>query len=375
MAITKIGPPLAGIRGTLGGVIYSANKSGPYARAWAPPSNPRTSKQTTERSFLGEMSTAWRNLSDAQRTAWDTFAALGAQELFNSLGESYYASGFNWFTKCNVRLLRLGRAIISAVPTQARPAAPDIDDFRVCLAGTDEDQCEGGVADASDEEVDLEAENAFDNSTADDDRWQTTEFVTTGWLSYEFAAPRNIKRYRIWPLSVALETSPEDWEFQVWIVAEWVPIHAVTGEAYASSKWYDYYCPNPYAKTKYRINITANQGHASRLSIVEMEMYLADVDGSVICYPENEFDDSPNYDLVLHISQGQTIGKQVQYPGFMEILVTKTPGRWFEVFQDEIESVFGTIIGYRSWFCKLYRQTQEGLRSAPSAERTITIGM
>lgn len=374
MAITKIGPPLAGIRGTLGGVIYSANGSGTYARAWAPPSNPRTSKQTSERSFLGEMSTAWRNLSDAQRAAWDAFAALGAQELFNSLGESYYASGFNWFTKCNVRLLRLGRSIISAVPTQARPAAPVIDDFRVCLAGSESDECEGGVADASTEEPGYTADLAFDNHIIWPWIWQTIWGTTTGWLEYVLPAAKNIKKIRIYIDDKISTMRPFDFQFLVYGDDAWRVLLTVTAWTPATDGWHEWYFENIYNDTIHRLSISANAGHANALRIWEMEYYVGDLGGSVVCYPEDEFDDTPNYDLVLHISQGQTIGKQVQYPGFMEILVTKTPGRWFEVFQDEIESVFGQIVPYRSWFCRLYRQTREGLRSAASASRTITIG-
>ena len=86
MAIALIGAPLAGVRGTLGGITFSANKGGPYIKLWAKPPNPRTSRQTIERGFLGRMPELWRALTGVQQTAWDTFAALGAQDLTNSLG-------------------------------------------------------------------------------------------------------------------------------------------------------------------------------------------------------------------------------------------------------------------------------------------------
>ena len=374
MAKIKIGAPLTGIRGTIGGIIYSANKSGPFARAWAMTSNPRTPKQTIERSFLSQMSEDWRSLSDGQRIAWATFAALPAQELTDSLGEAYYASGWNWFVKCNVRLLRLGRAKIKPVPTQARPAAPTIDDFRVCVAGSESDLCVGGVASASSEYLTWTADKAFNDNLSAGDGWATALGTVTGWLQYIFLAPKNIKRYRIYPRDGFLSQAPKNWTFQVWTSGAWETIHTVTDESYPSTKWYDYYCPNPYTETTYRINISANQGDANHLIITEMEMYAADVDASVICYPEDEFDDSTNYDLILHVSLGQTIGKAVQYPRYYETLVTKTPGRWYALIQDELEAVFGTIAMNKSWFCRLYRQTTEAIRSAPSAERTITIG-
>lgn len=126
MAIIKLGPMVVGIRGDVGGLIFSANKAGPYAKIWARPANPRTLFQTTERGILGAMPELWRALSPALQAAWDTFAALAAQELFNSLGESYFISGFGWFTKTNIRLVAAGRATRTAVPIIARPAAPTL---------------------------------------------------------------------------------------------------------------------------------------------------------------------------------------------------------------------------------------------------------
>jgi hypothetical protein len=64
----------------------------------------------------------WQTITGAQRTAWDTYAALPAQELTNSLGEAYYVSGFDWFVSCNTHLEEAGDAAISAAPVLAVPA-------------------------------------------------------------------------------------------------------------------------------------------------------------------------------------------------------------------------------------------------------------
>jgi len=374
MAIIKIGAPLTGIRGTIGGITYSENKSGTYAKAWGMPTNPNSPKQTTERAFVAQLSASWRAMSDAQRTAWDTFAALPAQELTNSLGEAYYASGWNWYVKCNVRLLRLGRATIVPVPTQARPAAPTIDEFRVCVGGSESDLCIGGAATAGSVLAGYEATKAFDNLLTNESRWQTANGITASWLRYDLTATANVKHYRIYTFDHTSTTNAKNWVFNVYANAMWNPIHTVTNWAPATSGWHDFYCPNEFTSTMYHINITANAGHASALCIWEMEYLLGDVESSVICYPEDEFAGAPDYDLVLHISLGQTTGKTVQYPGYYETLVTQTPGRWFALFQDEIEAVFGSVSMNKSWFARLYRQTSEGIRSAPSAERAITIG-
>lgn len=371
MAIIKVGAPLAGIRGTVGGITFSENLAGPYCKQWSGASNPRTAKQQVERGFMGSMPELWRGLTGAQKAAWDAFAALGAQELTNSLGEGYYLSGYGWFCKCNVRLLRMGRATIVAVPTQARPGAPTIDDFRVCVAGTESDLCTCGVATSSSDDGVHDASKAFDNNLAS--TWTTAFGVTAAWIRYDLCDVANVKRYRIHPIATALNASPSDWTFEVFTGGAWEVLQTVTGEAGWADQWYDFYCPNEYTETDYRIDVTANQGHANSLMIAEIEFYGGDVGSSVIIYPEDDFSNAPVYDLVLFISMGQSVGMGVQYPGFAEILAEQTPGRWFETFQSEITDSVGTIIEDRAWFARLARQTQEGIRSSWATERCETL--
>lgn len=126
MSIVVFGPLITGARGTIAGTIFSANKSGPYARGWNRGPNPRSTGQSAQRRRTSGMAKAWRALTQVQRDAWDTWAALPAQEKFNSLGESYYASGFNWYVAINDRLLNVGRGTRTTPPVIARPAAPTI---------------------------------------------------------------------------------------------------------------------------------------------------------------------------------------------------------------------------------------------------------
>lgn len=126
MAILKLGATIVGIRGTIGGLVFSANQAGPYARIWQMPSNPRTELQTQSRSFLSQQASGWRALTSSQRADWDTFAALPAQALTNPLGETYYISGFGWYVKTNARLLQMDRTPNTTYPTSTRPSAPTV---------------------------------------------------------------------------------------------------------------------------------------------------------------------------------------------------------------------------------------------------------
>jgi len=372
MAITTIGAPLSGIRGTVGGITFSANKAGTYAKLWAPPSNPKTPNQSAQRGLVSQQPLQWSNMSDLQRDDWDVFAALVAQKLQNSLGQDYYACGYNWYTKCNVRVLRHGGAQFDTSPTIARPAAPTITELRICPTGTEVDECTCGVASSDSERpADLSA-RAFDDNLAT--YWRTIDLVLAAWLRYDFCAPVNIKRYRIHPLVLHLIKAPKDWTFEVYTGGAWVPIHTVTGESYATWKWYDYACPNPYTETDYRINITANQGDPGSTIIAEMEMYLDDVGHSCIMYPEDEFDLATQHALVLFIAMSNTTTRTVQYPGFYEIVATIAPGRHHTEFQAALEAVFGTILLDRKWFSRAHLQTSEGIRGPLAATNVLTLG-
>ncbi len=127
MAKIRLGPTVIGISGTIGGVIFAQNTSGPYARAYSRGSNPRTVKQTSQRSTTAIISAEWKNLTPAQQDAWDVWADLPAQILVNSLGETYFITGFNWYVTINVRLLNIFRTLLVLPPTLTRPAAPTID--------------------------------------------------------------------------------------------------------------------------------------------------------------------------------------------------------------------------------------------------------
>lgn len=131
MAIVKFGVIVTGARGTIAGTIFSANKAGPYARGWARGANPRTADQSIIRAYTSRHPAAWRALAQNDRDDWDLWAALGAQDKTNSLGETYSASGFNWFCAINNRLLVAGRATRDTIPIIARPAAPTLNLFRI----------------------------------------------------------------------------------------------------------------------------------------------------------------------------------------------------------------------------------------------------
>ena len=362
MAKTKLAAPLAGIRGTVGGLTYSANGSGTFVKAWSPPSNPQTPPQMTERSYLALMPGLWNALSSAQRTGWDTFAALPAQELFDSLGQSYFASGWNWFCKCNVRLLRVGRSTISAAPVIARPAAPSIDALTVTIAGTDTDLCAGGAASASASDPSYPPANAFDDNTGT--FWQSPAASLPVWLAYTMPATQVITKFGLYFPTTTLASAPRDFVFRYWSGAAWIPLFTKTLFYPPTAGWHYFSFYNTTSATFYSLYIsvpyTPGTGYAT---VHEMAFFTGLVDNSRILYPPAEFSSGP-YDLVLKISMVNSQSRSVQYPGYYEILATQAPGDNTTSIQIELAEVFGTILEGRRWFAQLYRQTSEGIRSA-----------
>lgn len=81
------------------------------------PVNPNTSKQSTVRNNIQELSQAWKDLTPAQRTGW---AALGAQMTRqDSLGQAYNLTGLQAFTSLNMNLKTLSASALFDAPILA----------------------------------------------------------------------------------------------------------------------------------------------------------------------------------------------------------------------------------------------------------------
>lgn len=127
MAILTFAAPVSGLRGKVGGNVFSANKSGPYLKAWGRGANPRTLIQSEHRADLTFYAQKWATLSASEQAGWDTYAALAAQDKTNSLGETYSASGFNWYIEINLNLRAAGESDRDAAPTSGTPGTPILD--------------------------------------------------------------------------------------------------------------------------------------------------------------------------------------------------------------------------------------------------------
>lgn len=117
-----ISPTFGEMRGKLAGNVFSRNKGGPYVRQHAVPTNPNTARQQSTRAWLSQCSSLWNTtLTAAQRAQWNEFAET--HSALNSLGQTIFLTGLDWFTKVNTRLLDAGLSTLAA-PTDLLVPSP-----------------------------------------------------------------------------------------------------------------------------------------------------------------------------------------------------------------------------------------------------------
>lgn len=124
MAIVKFGTLVVGVRGTIGGMTFSANHAGPHARVWQKPSNPATTYQQITRGRMTAYGALWNGMTAALRADWRTFAATPPEADYNSLGELILPTGWEWFCRIQQRLQTAARAVSTTVPGASAVTPP-----------------------------------------------------------------------------------------------------------------------------------------------------------------------------------------------------------------------------------------------------------
>lgn len=105
------------LSGSVGGVTASHNRYGQYLRNRTVPVNPNTDRQQTVRQCFADCSIAWRGLTNAEREAWNAYAA-GTPTL-NRLGETVTLTGQAMFVRTNTWITSMygGDPILTAPPS------------------------------------------------------------------------------------------------------------------------------------------------------------------------------------------------------------------------------------------------------------------
>ena len=139
MARVTYGALVTELAGSIGGLTFQQNSSGPIARLRTrQPLNPSL-KQSDQQTTLASLVSHWPTLSAAEKTSWDDLAA--AHTHFNPWGEEKTLNGFQWFLSCNLNNLSCGWVILDTAPAYASVSPPneftlsaDADDFDIDIA-------------------------------------------------------------------------------------------------------------------------------------------------------------------------------------------------------------------------------------------------
>lgn len=111
----KLGSIVTDARGSIGGVTYSRNHYGLYAKARVTPINPKTARQTAIRTSIAFLADMWAGtLTAPQRAAWDLYGSNVA--MTDSLGATMFLTGYNHFIRSNLLIKLAGGVIVVAGP-------------------------------------------------------------------------------------------------------------------------------------------------------------------------------------------------------------------------------------------------------------------
>ncbi|MNI34895.1 hypothetical protein D3C73_889020 [compost metagenome] len=108
--------------------------------------------------------------------------------------------------------------------------------------------------------------------------WHTEKNITSGWLEYAFHSPQVVRAYTLQTQNspnntVSVARAPKTWTFEAWNGQEWIVLDSqnnITNWVYSESKKFSF--TNEKAYSKYRINITANNGSVEHIVIGEMQL-------------------------------------------------------------------------------------------------------
>jgi len=123
MARVTYGESITEYAGSIGGVTFLRNPSGPIAKLRSnPPVNP-SPDQSPYQTNMAKCVSYWPSLSQANKDAWDALAA--AHDHTTPWGETKTLSGFQWFLSCNLDNLARGFIILDTPHAWVAMVPPD----------------------------------------------------------------------------------------------------------------------------------------------------------------------------------------------------------------------------------------------------------
>lgn len=109
-----LGDIVTDMRGKSGGMVYQRGRYGLIKRTKVTPVNPQSTSQQTNRGLFSAVSSAWRDLTEAQRASWN--AAAPSFPFSDIFGNRQELSGNSLYIKLNQVLEGLGVASNASAP-------------------------------------------------------------------------------------------------------------------------------------------------------------------------------------------------------------------------------------------------------------------
>ena len=134
MAKVLYGAFIVELKGKVGGSCFQANRYGFTLRN--KPMSPKggSMAQSGQRSKMVEVSQVWGQLTDAERTAWNSIS--GSWPHLDSFGNPVQLTGFNLFVMVSLNLMSIGQAINSVASVPAVLFAFSITSMSSSFAGS-----------------------------------------------------------------------------------------------------------------------------------------------------------------------------------------------------------------------------------------------
>lgn len=120
--LIKFGSIVTQGRGSLGGQVYSKNRTGAYVRNNAIPVNPQTKYQMESRAALAQFSQAWAGLGLEVQQGWNNAASEFPRK--NVFGDKIILTGKNLYTSLNKELQLTGQSELTTAPTPETVTVP-----------------------------------------------------------------------------------------------------------------------------------------------------------------------------------------------------------------------------------------------------------
>lgn len=120
MASIQFGAIVTGLKGKVGGQVFQGGNNGAVLRNKGYKRGSITPLRNGATLGLVSITTAWRSLTDSERSSW-TSAAL-SYPFVNRYGITYYASAYQCFVSYNRNLTSIGLPMVN---TPASPASAD----------------------------------------------------------------------------------------------------------------------------------------------------------------------------------------------------------------------------------------------------------